>query len=121
MPSAQTVIQTGDVLLVKGAHEQAERAMLNFNLGVQEVSDSSDTLADMLISPEVGVAEVLLAPRAEYLGSTIAEAHIAEKFHVHVLSILRGTRTVSRQNNAPAVWRFIACAWHVGRYQPVAQ
>ena len=97
LPGAQTVVQADDVLVVKGAREQVERAMLDLNLGVQEVSADPGAMANVLLSPEIGVAEVLLAPRAECLGSTVAEAQIAEKYNVQVLSILRGNRTESRQ------------------------
>jgi len=73
MPGPQTTVHAGDVLLVKGARQQVELAMLDLNLGVQEVHDA-DTVAGVLLSPEIGVAEVLLAPRAECVGSTVAEA-----------------------------------------------
>lgn len=65
LPGAQTTIQTGDTLIVKATHEQVERAMIDFSLGMQEVRSDVDAITDVLLSPEVGVAEVLLAPRSD--------------------------------------------------------
>ena len=39
--------------------------MIDFSLGMQEVRSDVDAITDVLLSPEVGVAEVLLAPRSD--------------------------------------------------------
>ncbi|MBK8051383.1 MAG: anion permease [Anaerolineales bacterium] len=96
MPGPQTVVHANDILIVKGAREEAERAQVDFNLGLTEVTGGSTALSDVLVSPEVGVAEVMLAPRSQYTGLTLTEAQIAQQYGVQVLSILRANRILPR-------------------------
>ena len=97
VPSAETVIQSNDVLLVNGTQEAIERVMIRFNVGVQRASSADEELADLLLSHEVGVAEVLLTPRSAYIGRTLSEGHFAKKFNVQVLSIRRQDKEVKRR------------------------
>jgi di/tricarboxylate transporter len=97
VPGPNAVVQVNDVIIVKGARERVERAIVHFDLGMREIT-SGEQVADVLLSPEVGVAEVTLAPRSSVVGETVAASHIGEQFGVQVLSIVRGSRTVSRQS-----------------------
>jgi di/tricarboxylate transporter len=63
--------------------------MLRYNLGVQTAEGENGQLPEILLSHEVGVAEILLAPRSAYIGRTITQGHLAEKYNVQVLSIQR--------------------------------
>jgi di/tricarboxylate transporter len=97
VPGADTVIQSDDVLLVNGIQEAIERVMIRFNVGVQRASSADEELTDLLLSHEVGVAEVLLTPRSAYIGRTLSEGHFAKKFNVQVLSIRRQDKEVKRR------------------------
>ncbi len=88
VPGPDTTIQANDVLLVKGSEQAIERLMLHHNVGVQKGA-GEENLTDLLLSHEIGIAEVLLTPRSAYIGRTIIEGHFAEKFNVQVLSIRR--------------------------------
>ena len=97
LPGPDSVIETQDVLLVKGSGNAVYRLMADYGLGVLPVEDDSEGLSEALLSSEVGIAEILLAPRSVYIGLTVAEAHFAEKFNVHVLTIRRGDRFLGRR------------------------
>jgi di/tricarboxylate transporter len=86
------------MLLVSGTREAIDRLMVRFNLGVQPAAADDGELADVLLSHEVGVAEVLLTVRSAYVGRTLSQAHFAEKYNVLVLSIRRGDRQINRKN-----------------------
>ncbi len=97
VPGPDTVIDTQDVLLVKGSGTAVYRLMADHGLGVLPVEDDSEGLTEALLSSEVGIAEILLSPRSVYIGRTVAEAHFAEKFSVHVLTIRRGDQFLGRR------------------------
>jgi di/tricarboxylate transporter len=74
--------------------------MVQFNLGIQPMngrdrddppeSQPKGELTTILLSHEVGVAEVLVAPRSAYIGRSLAQGRISEKYNVQVLSVRRG-------------------------------
>ena len=97
VPGPNTVIAAQDILLVKGSGQAVYRLMADFNLGVLPVEEDAEGLSHALLSAEVGIAEVLLTPRSVYIGHTVAESRIAEKFQVQVLSIRRGDKLMGRR------------------------
>lgn len=94
VPGPGTKISANDVLLVNGSQDAIDRVMVWFNVGVQKASGADQDLADMLLSHEVGIAEVLLTPRSAYIGRTVSQGHFAEKFNVQVLNIRRQDKQV---------------------------
>ncbi len=96
LPTAATVVQPGDLLIVKGTPESVKLAAAGLGMDLHDLPDD-DALVDLLVSQDVGVAEVLIAPRSDYAGRTLAQSDIADKFGVQVLSMLRGSKLVSRK------------------------
>lgn len=94
VPGPETKIRANDVLLVSGSQDAIDRVMLKLNVGVQKASGADQDLAEMLLSHEVGIAEVLLTPRSAYIGRTVSEGHFAEKFNVQVLNLRRQDKRV---------------------------
>ena len=97
VPGPETIIGTQDVLLVKGSGKAVYQMMLDFNLGVLPVEVGSERLSEALLSAETGIAEVLLTPRSSYIGRKVYESDFRAKYRVHVISIRRGDRLVSRK------------------------
>ena len=94
VPGPETQLQGHDILIVKATEEAIQRAADAFEARVDPVQVGDEELAEVLLSHEVGVAEVLLTPRSPYIGQTVAQGQFAEKFHVQVLSVRRGDRRV---------------------------
>lgn len=97
LPDAQTRLQAGDLLVVKGRAEAVAQAAVTYNLGLQALTDQTGLLP-LLLNQEVGLAEVLLTPRSELIGRTLAESQIATKFNIQVLSLRRGNQLMPRQH-----------------------
>ncbi len=95
MPGPDSVIHYQDRLLVKGRAEDVERLAVAYSLGQQSLAGDGELLASELLSAEVGVAEVLLSARSQYIGRSLAEVRFADKYHVHVLGVWRGDRRLS--------------------------
>ncbi|GMQ79200.1 MAG: SLC13 family permease [Anaerolineae bacterium] len=89
LPKPDTLIQVNDLLLVKGERQDINRLVLRYNLGIQPVKAEVDDLTDILLSHEVGLAEVLIAPRSVYIGRTVSESHLSAKFGIQVLRVRR--------------------------------
>ncbi|MFN2223177.1 MAG: SLC13 family permease, partial [Candidatus Promineifilaceae bacterium] len=94
VPGPETVVHAHDVLLVSGSQEAVDQLMVRFNLGVQPAGGGDGQLAELLLSHEVGVAEVLLTPRSAYIGRSLGQVHFAEKYNVLILSVRRGGRQI---------------------------
>lgn len=97
LPGPGTLLHPDDLLIVRAKPETVAEAAVALNLGVQEIEASGEELAGALLSPEAGMAEVLLTPRSVYAGSTIAESQFAQKFGVAVVTLLRGGQRMGRQ------------------------
>jgi len=96
VPSADTIIQTQDVLLVSGSTVNIDKIMVRYNLGVQRADGEDSSMSDMLLSHEIGVAEVLLTPRSAYIGRRISDGNFANKYNVRVLKIRRQDKQLER-------------------------
>ncbi len=89
MPSAQEMIESGDILVVIGEPEILEILDCLQHL---KLHDKVETDLDRLESDEVGVAEITLSPRTQIKGKTIGELYFREKFGLSVLAIWRKDR-----------------------------
>ncbi len=99
LPGPDTVINAQDVLLVKGNPQAVEKLAVAFNLGLQTIDPTRDHLPDLLLTQEIGVAEVIVAPRSDYGGLKLAESQIGEKFDVQVITLRRGDKVLPRKES----------------------
>jgi di/tricarboxylate transporter len=97
IPGPETEVQAGDVMLVSGLVDSVQRLAVRYNLAIQPAGNDNGAVTEILLSQEVGLAQVLIAPRSVYIGRTVSGAHFAEKFDVQVLSIRRGRHTLDRR------------------------
>lgn len=97
LPGPQLLIEADDVLLVKGDQPDVEYLTVQHNLGIQPISGLDDPFADALLTRELGLAEVVIAPRSEYIGQTVSEGFISERFNVQILSISRRNKPVDQK------------------------
>lgn len=103
VPGPGTAIGVNDVLLVKGTPKAIQSVMLHLNVAVQPAASGQEQLTADLISHEIGLAEVVIAPRSAYRRRTVSQSHFAEKYQVQVLSLRRGDQTVDLKNEKLAV------------------
>lgn len=97
LPAPQLLIEADDVLLVKGDQPDVEYLTVQHNLGIQPIGGLDDPFADALLTRELGLAEVVIAPRSEYIGQTVSEGYISERFNVQILSISRRNKPVDQK------------------------
>ena len=83
---ADTILKVGDILVVQGDTDSVAHTAAVYNLGVQPAEAEDETA---LVSNEVGVAEVLLPPRASLVGKTVVDVRFGTRYHLTVLAIQR--------------------------------
>jgi di/tricarboxylate transporter len=103
VPGPDTIINVNDILLVKSTSAALQTVMMRFNVAVQPAGAGQEQITSDLISHEIGLAEVVIAPRSAYRRRTVAQGHFAEKYRVHVLSLRRGDQTLDHKNERLAV------------------
>jgi len=90
-PSPSFVLALADVLQFQGDLEDFRRRDVEPYLEVLPARSWHE--AD-LESPDLAVAEVVLAPRSTLVGTTLRESHFRTKYGMHVLAIWRGDRPI---------------------------
>jgi di/tricarboxylate transporter len=89
-PSPEVILHSGDKLLVEGRLDQ-----LNNLYGKQHLTLESENLTiNQLISADVQMVEVTLAPSSVLIGQTIRQLDFRNNFGVIVLSIRRGEKSM---------------------------
>lgn len=97
LPVASTLIKPHTVLILKGSSTAIKEAAKDMSFVVDEIHLDPAKLTDLLISTEVGLAEVLITPRSVYRGLSVQESNFMEKFEVQVMSIRRGDSLLTRK------------------------
>ncbi len=89
IPGIDFVLEENDIFIVLGQPQN-----LDILAGLQELilEDQREEDLDRLESDEVGVAEIILAPRTSVLGKTIGELDFREEYGLTVLAIWRQDR-----------------------------
>ena len=85
-PSAETIFQPDDLLIVQGNAADTAHLAASWNLGVQSAKPSDESA---ILNEEVGIAEVLLPQRSRLVGKTLPELSFGRIHRLTVLGILR--------------------------------
>jgi di/tricarboxylate transporter len=98
--SADHVIREGEVYLVSGPLEEAQRKAALGSLVLE-----GEAATDELESADVGIVELVLTPRSEFIGKTLADLHFREKFDCQVLALWRdGKAQMSLSSSLPLMY-----------------
>lgn len=98
--SADHVIREGEIYLVSGSLEEAQRKAA---LGTMVLEGEAAT--DELESADVGIVELVLTPRSEFVGKTLADLHFREKYDCQVLALWRdGKAQMSLSSSLPLMY-----------------
>ena len=99
-PSAQLILQAGDVVIVEGGSE--EILQIKDLAGIEIKADVK--LSDPGLSPEeLGLAEALLLPRSPLIGRTLKGYGFRERFGLQVLGISRHGESMQRKISSVAL------------------
>jgi di/tricarboxylate transporter len=80
-----TEFRAGDIIYAIGTDDEVSRLVTAEQLERLEVGEGQGKVA----AQELGLVEVLLAPRSEMVGKTLSEARFRERYGLSVLGLLR--------------------------------
>jgi di/tricarboxylate transporter len=94
-PIADKVLQAGDVLLVRGKPDCLLQIKATQGIDIlPEMQFRHPSATPPLDSGEEGIAEVLILPNAEVVGSTLKETRFRQRYNATVLAIQHGQALV---------------------------
>lgn len=98
--SADHIIREGEMYLVSGSLEEAHRKMAIGSLVLE-----GEAATDELESADVGIVELVLTPRSEFVGKTLADLHFRDKYDCQVLALWRdGKAQMSLSSSLPLMY-----------------
>jgi len=93
MAGPTSVIQANDLLYLQGSHENVKRFVDDYKL-MLKVEKSE---AEMLVSKQLGIAEVLLTPHSSLINETIQSIDFREKYNLNIIAINRQGKYVLKE------------------------
>jgi di/tricarboxylate transporter len=98
--TADHVLRAGETYLVSGLIADARcKAMLS------ELSFEAEAVASEIDSDDVGIVELIITPRSELIGRTLADLHFREKYRCQVLAVWReGKPMLSLSSGLPLLY-----------------
>ena len=88
-----TEFRAGDIIYAVGTDDEVSRLVTAEQLERLEVGEGQGKVA----AQELGLVEVLLAPRSEIVGKTLSEARFRERYGLSVLGLLRQGESVKQE------------------------
>ncbi len=82
--TADHILRQGERYLVSGAPEEAHRRE-----ALSELSFEGEAASSEIESSDVGIVELIITPRSELIGKTLADLHFREKYGSQVLALWR--------------------------------
>lgn len=82
--TADHVLRHGERYLVSGTPEEAHRKE-----ALSELSFEGEAASSEIESTDVGIVELIITPRSELIGKTLADLHFREKYGSQVLALWR--------------------------------
>lgn len=93
-PTADSTVDPGDVLFVRGAKNEVDRFVSDYGL---ELDINPEGTSHNLQFYDIGIAEIVPMPESAILGRTIAELDFRNRFNVNVLGVRRGGEYITEQ------------------------
>lgn len=90
----ETRLFEGDLIDVLGKEDALHKSMEHFRLSLVPIEGDSEGQGRRWVSAEIGIAEVLITPRSAYIGKTVRQGQVGQKYDVQVLSIRRRDRSL---------------------------
>jgi len=86
-PSADTVIEVSDTLLIRGELDAVNRLALAFDLAVLQDDPTTE-------QTKLSLVEVLIVPRSSLIGMSLSQAHFGQKYGVQVVGVMRRGKAI---------------------------
>ncbi|WP_313893106.1 SLC13 family permease [Psychrobacillus sp.] len=85
MAGPTSIIQAKDILYIQGTLESVEELVKDYLLEI----DQEESEADVLVTKQLGIAEVLLTPHSSLINETVGSIGFREKYNLNILGVNR--------------------------------
>ncbi len=93
-PSASSVIESGDILFIRGPRDNVDRFVSDYHLHIADDNDESRRHLDFY---DIGLAEIVILPDSGILKETIAELDFRNRYNVNILGVRRGGEYITEK------------------------
>lgn len=91
-PSADSVVDPGDTLFIRGSLENARRFAEDYGL---HLSSNPDEVKNSMRFYDIGLAEIIPLPDSDVLKETIGKLDFRNKYNVNILAVRRGSKFIT--------------------------
>lgn len=92
-PTAESVIDAGATLFIRGPRENVERFVKDYGL---KIADDNDESRRNLHFYDIGLAEIVIMPDAGILKETISQLDFRNRYNINILGVRRGGEYIVR-------------------------
>lgn len=85
MAGPSSIIQAKDILYIQGSLDSVEELVRDYLLEI----DQEESEADVLVTKQLGIAEVLLTPHSSLINETVGSIGFREKYNLNILGVNR--------------------------------
>lgn len=96
MAGPDSEIRANDILYIQGARQHVDQLVEDYEL--EYITEEADK--DKLVTKEMGVAEVLLAPSSNLINKTIRDIRFREKYNLNIIGINRKGKFILKEMSA---------------------
>ena len=93
-PDENTVLHMNDELIVNCSENRIQRFIDKFNVAAQKVEGDGEFVKENVMTDEVGISELIIAPRSSYRGKKINVGRFAAKYNVQVMALNRYNKRI---------------------------
>lgn len=98
--SSDHILREGETYLVSGSLSEAQR-----KASISTLVLEAEAASEEFESADVGIVELVLTPRSEFVGQTLADLHFREKYDAQVLALWRdGKAQMSLSSSLPLMY-----------------
>jgi di/tricarboxylate transporter len=90
-PKRDDQIKADDRLVVQGREADIKKLISEYDVQIRR---KGKVQQEDILSTEIGIAEITLPPRSEYVGKTLADVMLREKYGLTVIAIWRNGRPI---------------------------
>ena len=90
-PKRDDQIKADDRLVIQGREDDIKKLIADYGIQIRR---KGKVQQEDILSSEIGIAEITLPPRSDYIGKTLADVMLREKYGLTVIAIWRNGRPI---------------------------
>lgn len=87
-------LKMNDELILNCSENRVQRFIDKYNVAAQKMEGDSDFVKENILSDEIGLSELIVAPRSSYRGKKINVGRFASKYNVQVIALNRYNKRI---------------------------